>query len=439
MKKSICLALLMLLACRSFAETSEERDARMKWWREARFGMFVHWGLYSIPAGEWNGKKYGGGVEWIQKRAEVPATVYEQELIPKFKPKQDFAAEWAKLAKEAGCKYVVFTTKHHEGFCLHNSKFTKFDAQDACGRDLVKEISDAVRGEGLKLGYYHSVIDWHHQHAYAGFGLPTIKGAVNEGRSNDVYVAYLHGQVRELLGNYGKVDVIWWDFSTKDCQGEKWRAPELMALVRKAQPEIIMNNRLYASSNVSGDNLSIFDVNKGDFTTPEQHIPERGLPGVDWETCMTMNDTWGYSAHDKKWKSSAELVKKICDSASKGGNFLLNIGPMADGTVPPESVVIMQEIGRWMGANGEAIYGTTANPLSEVKWGRITAKKNLLYLHVFDVEKDTVITLPGSGTKKAYMLTDGDKTPLKVSKDGREITLNKNFKTGPVTVVVAEK
>ncbi len=301
-------------------ESPAARDARMAWWRQARFGMFVHWGLYSGLAGTWNGKAVGtrGGMEWLQQRVKVDTYEYAHEAIPRFQPQPGFAREWARLAREAGCKYVVFTTKHHEGFALHRSAVTTYDAADITGRDLVKEIVEALRAEGLRVGFYHSVIDWHHpQYDYeAADGLPhPLKGRPfpNGPRDHSVYVDYLHAQVRELVTHYGPIDILWWDYSKPDAEGEFWRADSLVRMVKSFQPEIIMNNRLYRIPNIeqadSVGRLKTWSPAQGDFTTPEQTVPSTGMPGVDWEACMTMNTTWGYSDHDHAWKSTEQLIR----------------------------------------------------------------------------------------------------------------------------------
>lgn len=395
------------------AETRQQRDARMQWWREARFGMFVHWGLYSGLAGTWEGKPVGtrGGMEWIQQRVKVDTDTYAKRAIPLFKPTPEFARQWAQVAKQAGCRYVVFTSKHHEGFALHDSKVSDYDAGSVLHRDLVKEIVDACRAEGLRVGFYHSVIDWHHdQYAYAlSKQLPhPLKGQPypNGQRDHAKYVAYLHAQVDELVSNYGPVDILWWDYSSQDFQGEEaWRAFELMALVRAKQPKIVMNNRLFRIPEAGFTGMgtaaiaSQLDPKYGDFITPEQHIPATGMPGVDWETCMTMNTTWGYSEHDHDWKSNETLIRNLIDIASKGGNYLLNIGPKGDGSVPPESVQAMQAIGAWMKTNGESIYATAASPFEKLDWGRCTQKqlpngKTRLYLHVFAWPADGKLVVP---------------------------------------------
>jgi alpha-L-fucosidase len=425
------------------AETAAGRDARMQWWREARFGMFVHWGLYSGLAGTWDGKAVGtkGGMEWIQQRVKADTDTYAQHAIPLFRPQPGFARTWAKLAREAGCRYVVFTTKHHDGFALHDSKVSTYDAGSTVHRDLVREIVDALRAEGLRVGFYHSVIDWHHdQYAYAlSKQLPhPLKGKPypNGTRDHSKYVDYLHAEVRELVGNYGPVDVLWWDYSSQDFQGqEAWRAFDLMRAVRAAQPGIIMNNRLFRipEAGFSGMGTAAItarmDSKYGDFVTPEQHIPATGMPGVDWETCMTLNTTWGYSDHDHAWKSDETLIRNLIDIASKGGNYLLNIGPKGDGSVPAESVKSLRAIGAWMKSNGESIYATAASPFAKLAWGRATQKKLLggntrLYLHVFDWPADGRLVVPLRAAKvpRATLLACGK--PLTARSDGDQTTIS---------------
>jgi len=413
-------------------ETKQQRDARMEWWRQARFGMFVHWGLYSGLAGTWKDKPVGtrGGMEWIQQRVGADTWEYAHYAVPRFRPTKDFAAEWAKLARQAGCKYVVFTTKHHDGFGLFESAYTTYDARDLIGRDLCREIVDALRAEGLKVGFYHSVIDWHHpQYDFiAADGLPyplKKKASPNGPRNHAIYVDYLHHQIKELMSNYGPVDVIWWDYSKKGAEGPFWRADELMAMVRTLQPNIISNNRLYHTPHIdkkdSVDRLKSWKPEEGDFTTPEQTIPSTGIEGVDWEVCMTMNTTWGYSEHDHAWKSDEKLLRNLIDIVSKGGNYLLNIGPKGDGSVPEESIRSLQVIGEWMAVNGEAIYETTASPFDAPKWGRCTQKPGILYAHVFDWPQDGKLTVPlkDRKIKAAYLLSDNEnKLNVETSADG---------------------
>jgi alpha-L-fucosidase len=435
-------------------KSTPEREARMAWWREARFGMFVHWGLYSGLAGTWQGKKVGdrGGMEWIQNRVRVDTDVYAEAAIPLFKPTPDFASQWARLAKAAGCRYLVFTSKHHDGFALHDSKVSDYDAGSVLNRDLVKEIVAACRAEGLKVGFYHSVIDWHHdQYAYAqSKQLPhPLRGKPypNGQRDHSRYVDYLHAEVDELISNYGPVDILWWDYSSIDFQGqEAWRAFDLMNRVRAKQPRIIMNNRLFRIREAGWGNMGTdgfvlqLDPKYGDFITPEQHIPDTGMPGLDWETCMTMNTTWGYSEHDRAWKSDETLIRNLVDIASKGGNYLLNIGPKGDGSVPEESLKSMAAIGAWMKVNSESIYGTTASPFEKPDWGRYTKKAGRLYAHVFQWPEDGRLNIPArSGqASRAYLLADKQRKPLKLepASDGLVIHLPAHA-PDPIASVIA--
>ena len=421
------------------AESTLQHDARMAWWREARFGMFVHWGLYSGLAGTWDGKTVAtnGGMEWIQQKVGVSSDIYAQRALPLFQPKPGFAREWAALAKAAGMKYVVFTTKHHEGFGLYASKFGDYNADAKLNRDLVKEIVEALHAEGLRVGFYHSLIDWNHpQYAYArSKQLPypqRDQPYPNGERDHAKYIEYLHNQVGELMSNYGPVDILWWDYSAVDFQGdEAWRAFDLMKEVRAKQPGIIMNNRLFRVKEAGwagmgeGNFLSQLDTRCGDFITPEQRVPATGMPGLDWESCMTMNTTWGYSDHDHAWKSSETLIRKLCEIASKGGNFLLNIGPKGDGSVPPESVAGLKDIGRWMQVNGEAIYGTQASPFGEHAEWCCTTKPGKLYLHIFNWPANAELRLPELRSKvvKAYLLTDHNELKFSQAADGLVVSL----------------
>lgn len=441
LRNKLIVVLLLAVTCSLFAagapETNEQRDARMKWWRQARFGMFVHWGLYSGLAGTWDGRPVGtrGGMEWIQQRVGVDTWEYAHEAVPLFRPKEGFAMEWAKLAREAGCRYVVFTTKHHDGFCLFQSQYTTYDAYDLLGRDLCREIVDAVRDEGLKVGFYHSVIDWHHpQYDYVKADqLPhPLKGkpSPNGPRNHDIYIEYLHHQAREIFSNYGPLDIIWWDYSKQGNDGPFWRSDELMAMARSLQPAIISNNRLYHIPNIekedSVDRLRKWKPEQGDFTTPEQTIPSTGIPGVDWEVCMTMNTTWGYSDHDLAWKSPETLIRNLVDIVSKGGNYLLNIGPKGDGSIPDESVECMRAIGAWMATNGEAIHRTTASPYERPSWGRYTRKPGRLYAHVFAWPPERTLQVPAKELEitRVYLLADPSRTALRTETGPNGVTIH---------------
>ncbi len=322
------------------------RAERLRWWQEARFGMFVHWGLYSLI----------GRQEWTLEIEGVPLSQYEL-LAKHFNPRPDAAREWAKLARSAGQKYIVMTAKHHEGFCLFDTKLTDYCApKQAAGRDLVREFVDAARAEGLKVGLYYSLMDWHH---------PDGARCATDPAARRRFVEYTHGLIRELMTNYGKIDILWYDVNWP-LSARQWEAERMNQMVFELQPHILVNNR---------NGLD------GDFSTPEQKI-ESAQAGRAWETCMTLNDSWGYTIADDNWKSSRTVLSNLVNCARDGGNYLLNIGPKPDGSVPEASSRILREVGRWLETNGHAIYGTEAGRFSFGNYASFTRRGNTLYVHV---------------------------------------------------------
>ena len=398
-------------------ESRSARDARMKWWREARFGMFIHWGLYAIPAGEWNGQT--NHAEWIRHTAHIPVEEYEK-LVERFNPVKFDADAWARMAADAGMKYIVITTKHHDGFCLFDSKYTDFDIMSTpFKRDVMKELSQACRRHGLRICWYHSIMDWHHPD-YLPRRTWEKKNRPPDGADFDRYVTYLRNQVTELLTHYGPIGVMWFDGEWESTWNHRY-GQTLYDLCRTLQPDVIVNNRVDKGRGGMGG-MSDHGY-AGDFGTPEQRIPPTGLPGVDWETCMTMNRHWGYNKHDHDFKSTKDLIRKLADIASKGGNFLLNVGPKADGTFPQESIDRLRGIGRWMRVNGASIYATQASPFPNLPWGRCTQKQlpggdTRLYLHVFDWPADARLVVPGiyNNPRGATLLADADRKPLAVTR-----------------------
>jgi len=396
-------------------------EERMKWWRDARFGMFIHWGLYAVPAGEWKGKKIGGIGEWVKNTAQIPTEEYDS-LAKQFNPVKFNANEWVRIAKNAGMKYIVITSKHHDGFCLWDSKVSDYDIMDASPfkRDILKELSEACKRQGIKLCFYHSIMDWYHPDAQGPF-YPNYNDTK---RSNPNFVRYVENymkpQLKELITKYGPLGVLWFDGEwIKD-----WTEPlgkDLYGYVRDLQPDIIINNRV-GKGRKGMEGLNKGKGYAGDFGTPEQQIPAKGLPGIDWETCMTMNDTWGYKKSDHNWKSTEDLLRKLVDIASKGGNYLLNVGPTAEGLIPQASVDRLREIGKWMDKNDESIYGTAASPLGKLPWGRCTAKPGKLYLHIFDWPTNGKLEVPGlrNKVKKAYFLADKKRTNLLVTREDED-------------------
>jgi len=384
-----------------------QRQANTEWFRDARFGMFIHWGVYAIPARG----------EWVRSAEEISIEDY-QKYVDEFNPKDYNPKEWARLAKEAGMKYAVITAKHHDGFCLFDSKLTDYKSINTpAKRDLIMEFVEAFRGEGLKVGFYYSLIDWHHPD-YPAYGDRQHPMRNNEECKNQKYewnryLDYMHGQVKELCSNYGKLDIMWFDFSYNDFRGEKWGATELVKMVRKLQPGIIIDNRL-------GGNMELEkpEPYAGDFEGPEQYIPVRPVMDVlnrpvPWEVCMTLNNNWGYSATDKNYKTSGDVVRSLVNCVSKGGNLLLNVGPDATGKIPEESVKILKEVGVWMGKNSESIYGSSISVYPKPDWGRYTQKGNILYAHVFDQNIGQLCFEGLMGkVKSASLLRDGSEVIL---------------------------
>ena len=322
------------------------REERMRWWKAARFGMFIHFGVYSTI----------GRHEWVMEDEGIPVSEYASRA-KSFDPHPGSATAWARLAKQAGMKYMVMTTKHHEGFCNFDSKLTDYCApKQGARRDLVREYVEAARAEGLRVGFYYSLMDWHH---------PDGARCANDEAARKRFVEYTHGLVRELLTNYGKIDVLWYDVAWPlDAAG--WESVQMNNMVFQLQPQIIVNNR-----------------NKlhGDFSTPEQHITaESG--GRAWEACMTLNDSWGYQAADDNWKSSRTVIRNLISCVRDSGNYLLNIGPKGDGSIPDESVRILREVGQWMAVNGHSIYESDPCQVRRSNYANFTRKGNTLYMHV---------------------------------------------------------
>ncbi|MDP4282052.1 MAG: alpha-L-fucosidase, partial [Bacteroidota bacterium] len=408
----------------SFSQTTAEKD-RMEWWRNDRFGMFIHWGIYSVPAGEWNGKTDYG--EWIRNSGHIPLETYNQ-FVPQFNPVKFNADEWVKMAKDAGMKYIVITSKHHDGFCMFNTKQTDFCIMNTpFHHDPMKDLAEACHKYGITLCFYYSIMDWHHADYTPRRDWETDRSSENADFSR--YLAYMKAELKELLTQYGKIGVLWFDGEWEKTWNEKY-GKEIYDYCRSLQPDILINNRVGAGRN-DMQGMTKQGSFGGDFGTPEQQIPETGIPGLDWETCMTMNDHWGYNSHDKNFKTAKEILQMLADIASKGGNYLLNVGPTSEGVFPQESIDRLKEIGKWMKVNGESIYGTQASPCPAPEWGRITQKQipggARLYLHVFRWPENGKILLKGimNTPVKARLLADPGKSPLffKRDKDGLIISV----------------
>jgi alpha-L-fucosidase len=403
MKRAIFLLILLPLlaahSCKQPAKQEVTPETRMLWWSDAKFGLFIHWGVYAVPAGVYKGQEIKNIGEWIMNRGKIPVADY-REFAKQFNPVKYDPEAWVKLAKEAGMKYLVITSKHHDGFALFDSKVTDWDVVDATpyGKDLLKPLAEACKKEGIKLGFYYSQAqDWTHPGGAAA-RRPAAEGWANpDSAAIDAYTKEHRGhwdpaqegsmdeyldkiavpQVKEILENYGGLDILWWDTPT---DMNKERAEKFLPLLA-SYPNLITNNRL------GGGYL-------GDTETPEQYIPSTGFPDRHWEVCMTMNDTWGFKSWDHNWKSTKDLILKLSDIVSKGGNFLLNVGPTAEGEIPQPSIDRLKEVGQWMKVNGEAIYGSQASPFAWLPWGKATLKGQNLFLHVVSWPADGKLKLP---------------------------------------------
>ncbi len=431
MRKLIFVSILIFLVSGMIKGQHKPSDTdRLAWWHEAKFGMFIHWGVYSLYGGVYNGHQQAhGDAAWILNRCKIPVAEY-RETAKQFNPVNYNPEAWAKMAKDAGMKYLIITAKHHDGFALFDSKASDWNVVNATiyGKDLLKPLAEACKKQGIRLGFYYSqAVDWTNPGGSAARRLMKEGWPNPDSTKIDNYTMVHDGcwdpvqltstfdeyinrvavpQVKELLTNYGDVSVLWWDYAT---QMKTVVGAEKLQKLLTLQPNIITNDRLHPDF-------------PGDTKTPEQAIPDKvSVDGQNWETCMTMSSSWGYKKNDSGWKSSETLVRNLVKIASRGGNYLLNIGPKPDGTFPEESIQRLKEIGKWMEVNGEAIYGTQASPLGLLPWGECTKKEaknnTILYLSVFDWPKDGQLSIPGLEKKvlSAKILASGMKLKSSVS------------------------
>jgi alpha-L-fucosidase len=412
-------------------EYNRESDPeRLDWWREARFGMFIHWGIYALPAGQWKGEAIPSLGEWIMRNARIPIEEYEQ-LAADFNPVRFDAEAWVGLAKRAGMKYIVITSKHHDGFAMFDSPCNPYNIVDATpfGRDVMAELAEACQREGIRLCFYYSQAqDWHAPggagHWEQADGPDWNKQTITDESFAQYLADKAKPQVRELLTQYGPIGLIWFDTPVfiKPEQSQ-----ELADLVHELQPDCLVSGRV---GNAVGDYGSLGD----------NQIPEGPVEG-DWETPATINDTWGFKSDDHNWKSVDRLLYLLVDLTSKGINYLLNVGPTAEGEIPQPSVERLEAIGEWMDVNSEAIYGTGRSPFPhETQWGRATVKGSKLYLFFFDWPEDFRLSGLRNRVQRAYLLADPD-TDIAVEQDdqgGLSLTLPSEAPDAHVSVVALE-
>jgi len=405
----VILCLWMPAAAEETPPADPDHDRRMEWFRDARFGMFIHFGLYSTAAGEWDGEPVGF-VEYFGFRNPEDW----ETLLPKFNPEQFDADAIVSAAKDAGMKYLVITSKHHDGFCLFDSEHTDFDVMSTpFKRDIVGELAEACRKQGLNFGFYYSIIDLNHPDYLPR---PGFDPRPAEGADFERYVRFMKDQLRELLTNYGKIDVVWFDGEWESTWSHE-RAKDMWDYIREIDPDVLINNRIdKGRAGMQGMNTAPHFL--GDFGTPEQELLERN-PGEDWETCQTMNrkGNWGWRKDEGNFYSKTELVRQVIDCASMGGNMLLNVGPKDDGTIPQTSLERLEAIGKWMAVNAESIHGSQASPYDEPpEWGTATVKGDLMYCHIYEWPENGLLTLPplAEAPVGAWAQGDPQRSPLKL-------------------------
>ncbi|HUZ57465.1 MAG TPA: alpha-L-fucosidase [Hanamia sp.] len=414
------------LEAQSVKKDQSPNAAKMQWWEHARFGMFIHWGLYSEAAGYWNGKSVNGAGEWLMTDAHIPRQQYVQ-LAKKFDPVDFNAGQWVKIAKEAGMKYLVITTKHHDGFCMFNAKATKYNVVDATPwhTDPMALLSKACKKQGIRFCTYYSIMDWHtpfQEAADTNAEHPTYNPTTLT--QPQKYLSYMKDQLHEIISQY-HTNLLWFDGGwIKNWTAED--AHEIYNYITGLDPNLIVNNRL--------------EHGVGDYGTPEQKIPVQGLLGP-WETCMTINDTWGYKQGDDNWKSAATLITNLIHCASGGGNFLLNVGPTGKGIIPQPEVDLLMAMGKWLRVNGEAIYGSERTPFkTALQYGYATQKPGKVFLEVTKWPANGEIEVPMKNKIiKAYLLSDKHKR-LKTETDagGQVIHLPETAADPVATVVVLQ-
>ncbi len=422
----------LLLLCANAVSAQEHvesrgaDDAKMAWWREAKFGMFVHWGVYAATGGEFRGEMPTNSAEWMMNKAKIPIADYKIENVDKFNPSQFDAKTFVGLAKQAGMKYLVITAKHHDGFAMFHSTCSPYNVVDATPfkRDVMKELAVECQKQSIRFGFYYSQCqDWHHPGGMGNNWDKTIKRV-----SFDEYVKEKAApEIKQLLTEYGPISIFWWD-TPRDMSKEAF---ESLHSSTNLQPGIITNDRLGKE-------------HRGDHKTFERNIPRKGPVGADWEVCMPISGSWGYKKSDTKFKSIPTLIRNLVDIASKGGNYLLNVSPTGEGTLLPDATERLQAMGQWMKINSASIYGTTGSPFGKLDWGRCTkkayAKGSTLYLHVFDWPEDGKLFVPGLNNEieQAYLLDGWQALETSSTDGGVTVALPEEAPDEIASVVVVE-
>lgn len=423
-KLPLLLIVLFLAACQTKPSYLQEghlagQNEQMSWWRDAKLGLYIHWGLFSLPAGQWGASLDHG--DRIRETARIPQEEYRQ-LAKQFNPQNFNPREWVLRASQAGIKYIIVTAKHYDGFCLWDSKHTDFDIMSSpYGADMLKQLAQACHEEDMRLGLKYSIMDWNHPDY-----LPHLHWEESHPEQTpgfEDYVTYVKLQLKELLTDYGTIDILWFDGGWEGMW-DMDHGKDLYHYVKSFQPDILVNNRI---SMIREEAAGVWSPGEfsGDFVTPSQEIPDQIVTAYDWETSLTMNTSWSYNRLDKNYKTPEELLENLADIASKGGNMLLNTGPMASGDFTPESLTILRNVGEWLKRNGESIFGTRPGPIGQPDWGRCTmkpmAESSRLYLHILDWPEDGILHVPRMANEviRIFLLDDPDQPELPWTADSQ--------------------